>query len=415
MQSVTSLNNQIKSLLETTFLHVSVNGEISRLTYHSSGHVYFTLKDERSSLSCVLFRGNAAKLKFRLEEGMAVVVHGGVSVYTPRGSYQINCVSIEPEGAGALSLAYEQLKKRLQQKGYFEYKKPLPQKVAHVILITSATGAALQDMLRVAQKRWPLVRLSLIDTIVQGESASGMIARNIQRADKLGADVIVIGRGGGSIEDLWAFNEEIVADAIFAAQTFILSAVGHEIDYVISDFVADMRAATPSAAMEMILPDRAEVLLRLDDMMDQMSSVIRHTLHNKQERLEYLKKLFSTHSFEAKIAMSQRELALILNRLQEYMLRFFEAKIVQIATMKNDMDFMMQKILHTKENAHASLLGALCANDPAKGIKESYAQVVKDGKKSSLKALKLHDIFELHSQDEIVKANVIAKGVHNAK
>jgi len=408
-QSVSNLNNQIKSLLETTFLHVSVEGEVSRITYHNSGHVYFTLKDENSSISCVMFRGNNAKMKFRLEEGMAVILHGSISVYSPRGSYQINCVRIEPAGAGALNLAYEQLKKKLQAKGYFEYKKALPKEVLHVALVTSATGAALQDMLRVAQTRWPLVKITIIDTIVQGDKSASIISSNIKKADNLHVDVIVIGRGGGSIEDLWGFNEEIVADAIFHANTPIVSAVGHEIDYVISDFVADLRAPTPSAAMEMILPDKTEMLLRLDAMMEQMNSYMKRIIHNKQEKLEYLKKLFVSHSFETKISINEKEIELLKKRYEQVIKNLTEQKIHQKENIKENLHFVTKKLLHVKENQLSSLYSMYEANNPKNGLKDSFAQVVIDGKRSSLKHLRLEDIFELHSTDETITAKVLNK------
>ncbi|MDA3908622.1 MAG: exodeoxyribonuclease VII large subunit, partial [Sulfurimonas sp.] len=315
--SVSSLNNQIKSLLETTFMYVSVEGEVSRITFHNSGHVYFTLKDQNSTISCVMFRGNAAKMKFRLEEGMAVVLQGAISVYSPRGSYQINCTTIEPAGAGALNLAYEQLKKKLFAKGYFENKKQIPKTISRIALVTSATGAALQDMLRVATNRWPLVKITIIDTIVQGEACANILAQNIKKADALSVDVIVIGRGGGSMEDLWGFNEEVVADAIYYCSTPLVSAVGHEIDYVISDFVADLRAPTPSAAMEMILPDKAEMLMRLDEMMQALNYNIKRTIHNSAEKLEYLNRMFKTHSFEAKIDINEKEVDLLTKRFEQ--------------------------------------------------------------------------------------------------
>jgi len=408
-QSVSNLNNQIKSILETTFIHVSVEGEVSRITYHNSGHVYFTLKDENSSISCVMFRGNNMKMKFRLEEGMAVILHGSISVYSPRGSYQINCTTIEPAGAGALNLAYEQLKKKLQAKGYFEYKKPMPKQVLHVALVTSATGAALQDMLRVAQTRWPLVKITIIDTIVQGDASANMIATNIKKADTLGVDIIVIGRGGGSIEDLWGFNEEVVANAIHEAKTFIVSAVGHEIDYVISDFVADLRAPTPSAAMEMILPDKTEMLLRLDSMMEHMNSYMKRIIHNKHEKLEYLKKLFVSHSFEAKISINEKEIELLKNRYKQVINNIIETKIHQSENIKENLHFSMKKLLHVKENKLTSLQSNFNANNPENGLKESFAQVVIDGKRASLKTLHVEDIFELHSTKEVVIAKVLNK------
>lgn len=219
--TVSSLNEQIKTLLEESFSRVLVEGELSRITFHSSGHIYFTLKDEGSSIKAVIFKANAVKLKFRLEEGLKVVLDGAITLYKPRGEYQMNCFSIEPSGYGALALAYEQLKNRLASKGYFEpsRKRAIPKFPKNIALITSATGAALQDMLRVAEHRYRAITIDVYDVLVQGESASGAISQAIRKADENGYDVIVIGRGGGSIEDLWAFNEEIVADAVFFANT----------------------------------------------------------------------------------------------------------------------------------------------------------------------------------------------------
>ncbi len=405
--SVSTLNNQIKSLLETTFLHVSVEAEVSRITYHGSGHLYFTLKDENSSISCVMFRGNNMKMKFRLEEGMAVVIHGSVSVYTPRGNYQINCTKIEPAGEGALALAYEQLKRSLHKKGYFENKKPIPKYMSHIAIVTSGTGAVLQDMLRVAQKRWPLVKITLVDSVVQGEGCGEIIASNIEKADTLNADTLVIARGGGSIEDLWGFNEEVVADAIYLAKTPIVSAVGHEIDYVISDFVADLRAPTPSAAMEMILLDKTEILLRLDEMSEVASSYIKRIIDIKKEKTEVLKKIFISYSFESKISTYEKEVELMQKRYGQLFLNLLQIKSHQKSGINQDLDFMVKKLLHTKKSLLNSLLVLLEGNNPSKGVKKSFVQIIKNGKKSSLKALHVDDIFELHSTDEVKKAKII--------
>jgi len=267
--SVSSLNTKIKSLLEATFMHTLVEGEVASVTYHTSGHLYFSIKDDKSSIKCVMWRSSVSKMKFRIEKGMHIVVEGSVSVYTPRGEYQFQTVRIEPYGQGALALAYEQLKNKLKEKGYFavDNKKPIPKHIQKIALVTAKDSAALHDMLKIIEKRWPLLEVVIIDTLVQGEIASRQIAHGLQYADTLNADVVVVGRGGGSAEDLWAFNEEVVADAIFAMQTPIVSAVGHEVDTLISDFVADLRAPTPSAAMEMILPDISEIRYMLDDSM----------------------------------------------------------------------------------------------------------------------------------------------------
>ena len=407
--TVSSLNNQIKSLLETTFMHVSVEGEVSRITYHGSGHLYFTIKDENSSISCVMFRGNNMKMKFRLEEGMAVVLHGSVSVYTPRGSYQINCTRIEPAGEGALALAFEQLKKSLQAKGYFENKKQIPKLIKHIALVTSGTSAALQDMLRVTNKRWPLVKITLVDTVVQGDTSGTNIATNIQKADALHVDVIVIGRGGGSIEDLWGFNEEVVADAIHFANTPIVSAVGHEIDYVISDFVADLRAPTPSAAMEMILPDKTEMLMRIDEMINSMSSHTKRVILNKQEKLEQLKSSFKLHSFESKIGFYEKELHLLTKRFEQTFTLLMQKDEKTVENLENELHFTMQKLFHQKENQLNKIENLYKGSNPSLGLKEGYAQIVVEGKKSSLKSLHVKDVFELHSADEIATVELKSK------
>ncbi|MEJ2437275.1 MAG: exodeoxyribonuclease VII large subunit, partial [Sulfurovaceae bacterium] len=274
--SVSSLNTKIKSLLETTFMHISLEGEVASLTYHTSGHLYFSVKDADSSIRCVMFRSNASKMKFRLEEGMHIVIEGSVSVYVPRGEYQFYALNIEPYGQGVLALAYEQLKKSLETKGYFDTskKKQLPKYINSLALVTAKESAALHDMLKIAQKRWPLLDVTIVDTLVQGEQAPMQIAGAIKKADTLGVDAIVVGRGGGSIEDLWAFNTEEVADAIFHATTPTISAVGHEVDVMISDYVADLRAPTPSAAMEMILPSKEDVAISLDERFDAIRRVV---------------------------------------------------------------------------------------------------------------------------------------------
>jgi exodeoxyribonuclease VII large subunit len=407
--SVTSLNTQIKSLLETTFVHVSVEGEVSRFTYHSSGHLYFTLKDENSSISCVMFKGNNSRMKFRLEEGMQIIIHGSISLYVPRGSYQLNCVSIEPAGSGALAKAYEQLKEKLKNLGYFEahIKKEIPRYVKTIALVTSNTGAALQDMLRVAQKRWPLVKITIIDTIVQGENSAPNIAKNIKIADSLGVDVVVIGRGGGSIEDLWGFNEEIVANAIFEALTPIVSAVGHEIDFVISDFVSDLRAPTPSAAMEMILPDSNELLMSIDGMSEQMGSLARRMINQKNSEVLSLKNEFQRYSFAQKIDMISREIGLLKQRFDTKFNQITQEKERQVFIIKENLTFTCEQILVKKEQLLQNLDTLLASKNPALGLNENYAQVVKNGKTIKPENLKMDDIYELQTKNKTIESRVL--------
>ncbi len=409
--SVTELNNQIKTLLETTFFNVYVEGELSRITYHASGHIYFTLKDENSSISCVMFRGNNRKLKFRLQEGMKVFIKGSITVYSPRGNYQINCLDIEPSGEGALALAFKQLKEKLQAKGYFDQarKKALPKFVDKIVIVTSKTGAAIQDMLRVAKKRWPLVEIVLIDTLVQGEAAALDIARNIKIADSLGADVIIVGRGGGSVEDLWAFNEEVVADAIFEAKTPIVSAVGHEIDFLISDFTADLRAPTPSAAMEMILPDINEVRIYLDTLFENYESVMIKILDKKAQTLSHLYNLYEQNNIISKIELFEKEIASLRERFSSYLEFVLDRKSKDVSELTNSINSAMEAVFSLKENDLLSLKRSYENNDPSKRGKKGFAQIVKEGSIVSLSDLKERDLIELQDPFTVVKAEVLGK------
>ncbi|MDE5591705.1 MAG: exodeoxyribonuclease VII large subunit, partial [Helicobacter sp.] len=320
--SVSELNTQIKSLLETTFLQVQVQGEVSNCTYHSSGHIYFTLKDKDSSLKCVMFRGNASQLKFKIQEGSSLTLFGAIILYTPRGEYQLNCLSASPNGIGELTLAYQQLKETYEKRGYFKKHKEMPRFPQKIALLTSSTGAVLHDILSVAQKRWGLTEFFLLNTLVQGDGAKEDIVKNLKYADSLGFDCIILARGGGSLEDLWAFNEPIVIEAIFESKTPIISAIGHEPDFVLSDFVADLRAPTPSAAMELLLPDKTEWLMGLDSLRRILEEKMEQILHKHLEQLGFFQALFEKNVF--------------LNRLEKYQdqLKFFFTLLEQKMALK---------------------------------------------------------------------------------
>ncbi len=407
--SVSALNEQIKHLLEETFTRVFVEGELSRITFHNSGHIYFTLKDSGSAISCVMFRGNASKLKFRLEDGQKVIIDGAITLYKPRGSYQINCFSIEPSGQGALALAYEQLKQKLSAQGYFdpEIKKPLPKFPQRVALITSATGAALQDMLRVANARYRLLEIDIYDVLVQGESAAASIAHAIKRADQEGYDVIVVGRGGGSIEDLWAFNEEIVANAIFEAKTPIVSAVGHEIDWLISDFVADLRAPTPSAAMEMILPDTNELLMTLDAMSEQLTQLVMQKIYNKKQELEHLKNAYEQHSVEKKLKQRHDAITQLREAFEQNMALKLRSYSNEVLNLKERLPQAMASKLSLAQNQLLQLQKMLESNHPKYKTKKGFAQIAKDGRVIELESLQKGDTFEAQSDHVVVSAQVL--------
>ena len=406
--SVSALNEQIKGLLETSFSRVLVEGELSRITFHNSGHIYFTLKDSGSTLKAVMFRGNASKLRFQLKEGLKVILDGAITLYKPRGEYQINCFSIQPSGQGALALAYEQLKEKLSSQGYFapEIKKQVPKFPSRIALITSATSAALQDMLRVANTRYRALEIDIYDVLVQGESAGFAISNAIKYADTKDYDVIVVGRGGGSIEDLWAFNEEIVADAIFRATTPIVSAVGHEIDWVISDFVSDLRAPTPSAAMEMILPDTNELYQYIDSISSQLTQTLSQKIFVKQQELTHLKNSYSQHSIEKKLLIKNQE----IKQLRESYGQTISFKVQnfskELEHIKNRFPFTIDSIINLKQNQVLNLQRMIESNNPKLKIKTGFAQLSKNKKVIDISELKKDDTFELQSDNIYISATV---------
>lgn len=257
--SVGQINSYIKNMFRQDFVlsRISVKGEISNCKYHTSGHVYFTIKDESGTLSAIMFASQATKLTFRLENGMQVIVTGRIDVYERDGRYQLYASGIKQDGLGDLYIRFEQLKREYEQMGYFanEYKRHIPLFSKKIGIVTASTGAAIHDIMNIAYRRNPYVSLILYPALVQGDNAKYSIVKGIETLDKMGLDVIIAGRGGGSIEDLWAFNEPMVVEAVFDAQTPIISAVGHETDFTITDFVADLRAPTPSAAAELAVAD----------------------------------------------------------------------------------------------------------------------------------------------------------------
>jgi len=413
LMTVTSLNTKIKSLLEATFMHILVEGEVASATYHSSGHLYFSVKDKESAVKCVMWRSSVAKMKFRIEKGMHIVIEGSLGVYTPRGEYQFYAVKIEPYGQGALALAFEQLKERLKAKGYFDVqrKKSIPSHIRKLALVTAKDSAALHDMLKVIEKRWPLLEVIIVDTLVQGDAASLQISRSLKYADRLGADVIVVGRGGGSTEDLWAFNEEMVADAIFGMETAVVSAVGHEVDVLISDYVADLRAPTPSAAIEMILYDKQEILYTLDELMIRYRQRILQVLDKKQSALHHAEALLSSASPTRRLEETQAEFQRLeaeLKRLIDYKLERCLTEIPGILkNLEQNIHFMLQK----KEQNLEYLLKRTEMNDPKLKYKKGWAQVSQKDKTVTLDTLQINDVFIL--EDAFVKVEALCLNKKN--
>jgi exodeoxyribonuclease VII large subunit len=302
IQSVSELTNQIKIFLEDNFISFAVQGEISNFKSHTSGHRYFNLKDENAVISCTMWKFRA--LNFVPKEGMKVIVYGNITVYPPRGTYQIEVTSMVPSGIGDLYLAFEELKKKLSDQGYFEaqHKKRIPKLSMNIGVSTSATGAAIEDIKRTIERRFPLATIYFRPTLVQGDGSAEDIANAIIELEETPSEVIIIGRGGGSIEDLWSYNTEIVANAIFNCSKPIISAVGHETDFTIADFVADLRAATPTAAAELVTQNTSEDLINgLNELPNKMRNSLENILADYKKDVNNLITSYSFRSVKDKI------------------------------------------------------------------------------------------------------------------
>lgn len=390
--SVSQLNYYVKSLLENDFKlnNVIVTGEISNLTDHyRSGHIYFSLKDEKSVIRSVMFAGNARNLKFKPEEGMKVIAVGRVSLYEPSGSYQLYVEGMQPDGIGELTLAYEQLKKKLEEKGIFakEHKKPIPKFPRTVGVITSPTGAAIRDIENILTRRYPQAEILLCPTLVQGENAAPELVKAVNLFNEYDlADVIIIGRGGGSIEDLWPFNDESLAYAIYASNIPVISAVGHETDFTICDFVSDLRAPTPSAAAELAVPDSEE-----------LKSYYRSQIH-------YLSTMMDRKLINARAALTRSESrlsAVVSDKVSDGQKLKLLNKIKRIQNIANT------RIAEESEK-NSQIAAKLEELNPLSVLKRGYTVTEKDGKIiSSSKGLKPDDELTVVFHDG--KINTIVK------
>ena len=318
--SITQINEYIRGKMDSDQLlnQVAVRGEISNYKLYPSGHHYFTLKDEGAALKCVMFKGNAMRLRFRPENGMKVIAMGKISVFPRDGAYQLYCTNMAMDGVGDLYAAFEQLKKKLAAQGLFDpaHKKPIPKYPGTIGIVTSSAGAAVHDMLRILRKRYPLTQVKLLPVRVQGLEAPGEIAAAIRYANHHQlADLLIVGRGGGSIEDLWAFNDERVAYAIYESRIPVISAVGHEPDVTISDYVADLRAATPSNAAELAVPDQDALGQTLDAMSAAMATALTRQLKSARQHLNVLSASPALKSPTGYLEQKQKTLELLKNRL----------------------------------------------------------------------------------------------------
>ena len=362
--TVSALNNYIKRVMDNNsyLKDICVKGEISNYKAHSSGHIYMTLKDEGSVIKAVMFKGAAKLLRFNMENGMKIIARGRVAVYEAGGQYQLYIESAQPDGVGALYVAYEQLKAKLAQEGLFDekYKKPIPKYPEIIGVVTAATGAAVRDIINVLSRRFPYARVRVLPTLVQGDGAGAEVAKAIDYLNehKL-CDVIIAGRGGGSIEDLWAFNEECVARAIFRSEIPVISAVGHEVDFTIADFVADMRAPTPSAAAEIAVPNTQELLAFLVSANGSMLASVSSIIEKKRHKLS--------------VYENDPAFTLFLNSLKD--------KEVTVDLLTTDLENIMKEILKSKADAFSMEIAKLDALSPLKVLQRGYTVAFsEDGK-----------------------------------
>lgn len=392
--SITQLNEYIRSRMEEdpALSQVAVRGEISNYKLYPSGHHYFTLKDENSALKCVMFKGNALRLRFRPENGMKVIAMGKVSVFPRDGAYQLYCTAMAMDGVGDLYAAFEQLKKKLAAQGLFDptHKKPLPKYPGTIGIITSSAGAAIHDMLRILRKRYPMTRVRLLPVRVQGAEAPGEIAAAIGYANhfKL-ADLLIVGRGGGSIEDLWAFNDEQVAYAIYHSEIPVISAVGHEPDVTISDYVADLRAATPSNASELAVPDQDALRQSLDAMSAAMASALNRQMKAARQHLNVLSQSPALRSPMGYIEQRGKGLELLKNRL--------------IAAQSQQ--------LTQKNSRYIAAVSKLDAMSPLKVLSRGYAMAQRENGEilRSVRQAEIGERLELSFSDGKLRATVMDK------
>ena len=408
--SVTQLTRYIKYKIDNdvNLNEVYLKGEISNFKAHSRGHYYFTLKDEGSRINAVMFSSQTRNVKFIPQDGMKVLVNGKISVYEANGGYQIYVNEMLEDGIGNLYIAFEQLKKKLQDEGLFneEYKKPIPKIPSRIGVVTAPTGAAIKDIISTIKRRWPLTEIYLFPALVQGESAKEDIVRQIKRADEYNLDTLIVGRGGGSIEDLWAFNEEIVARAIFECKTPVISAVGHEIDFTIADFVADLRAPTPTGAAEMAVPQLADIAKYLNQVNIRLNNTISNQINQNKRKLIDLK---NSNIFKNPIMIYQTKEMMfdnLLEKLKLNLINLTNIKEKELIRLKNS--YVLQKpyqLIDQKSNKYLQLLSKLETLSPLLTLQRGYTMTKKVV--SSCKNLKKGDSIEVNFKDGKIDAEVL--------
>lgn len=409
---ISEVNNYIKSILdEDHFLNkVYLKGEISNFKNHTRGHLYFTLKDDTSRINAVMFLSYASKLTFEPEDGMNVLVEGRISAYPNQGTYQIYIEKMDVDGLGALYIEYEKLKKKLASEGLFnqEYKKKIPKYPEKIGVVTASTGAAVKDIMSTIKRRFPLCEAILFPCLVQGKDAAPDIVKQLKKADEFGVDTIIVGRGGGSIEDLWAFNEEIVARAIFQLKTPVISAVGHEIDWTIADFVADLRAPTPTGAAEMAVPMVIDLNNQIDNYKIRLNKFIKNLINTKFINLRNLKNSYILKSPMSMYEIKMQKLDSLIENLNHSIKNVLNQKDKQYEKIK--MSYIMQNPMHLildKKNKYEILLNTLKLVNPLGILEKGYSLVSIDNKLIKNKSeVKVNDLVDIKLYEGKIKAIV---------
>lgn len=413
--TVSQLNKYLKYKFENdkNLVNVYLKGEISNFKAHTRGHLYFTIKDEESRINAVMFAGSAKNLVFSPEDGMKVLVNGRISVYETAGAYQIYVEEMTEDGLGNLHIAFEQLKKKLEAEGLFDpkHKKAIPKMPQRIGVITASTGAAIRDILSTLKRRWPITETILFPCLVQGENAAPDIVRNLELADNYDLDLIILGRGGGSIEDLWAFNEEIVARAIFASKTPIISAVGHEVDFTISDFVADLRAATPTGAAELAVPNKEDFYNYLRQINIRLNKSTANILDKNKKRLANIKNSYIFANPINIYLSKEQKFDDLYERLKIPIFKIIKDNEKEILNLNNRLKIAITKEVDFNKNIFSKLLASLETLNPASTIKRGYSisrsktKIIK-----SIKDVKKGDELNIELSDGKINAIVSEKG-----
>lgn len=410
--TVTQLTKYIKYKIDNdvNLENVYLKGEISNFKAHTRGHFYFTIKDENTRINAVMFSSSASKIKFVPTDGMKVLVSGKISVYEATGGYQIYVNEMLEDGVGNLYIAFEQLKKRLEQEGLFDpkHKKKIPKIPNTIGIITAPTGAAIKDILSTIKRRWPLAKTILFPSLVQGEEAASDIVRNIELSKNFDLDVLIVGRGGGSIEDLWPFNEEIVARAIYSLDTPVISAVGHEIDFTISDFVADLRAPTPTGAAEMAVPNMSDIKTYLNQLNLRLATNISNNIKVKKEILKKLENSFVLKNPISIYEIKDQKFDNLYERLLISYKNLVNNNSNKMIIINNNLVNSMSHLLTNNTNRYNNLIQKLEALNPILTLKRGYAIVKYDNKAiECIKKIKKDDIINIELQDGNIEAKVL--------